>query len=64
MIVPGCPAGRDSSSPCACSPACSEDYSWRSSSPRTKPAAFFGNNVHLADAQSFAAYLAPLRKAE
>jgi hypothetical protein len=25
---------------------------------------FFGNNAHLADAQSFAAYLAPLRKTE
>ncbi len=25
---------------------------------------FFGNHIHLADAQSFAAYLAPLRKAE
>ena len=25
---------------------------------------FFGNDVHLADAQSFAAFLAPLRKAE
>jgi Putative transposase len=25
---------------------------------------FFGDNIHLADAQPFAAYLAPLRKAE
>ncbi len=49
MIVPGgasrwtvsvgCPAGPDSSSRCVCSPACSGDCSWRSSSPRIKPAA-------------------------
>lgn len=47
MIVPGsrptasagCRAGRDSSSRCAYSPACSGDCSFRSSSPRIKPAA-------------------------
>src|SRR5260370_40959318 len=36
--------------------------------PVAAPAAgrlsFFGDHVHLADAQSFAAFLAPLRKAE
>jgi len=40
MIVPGGGISSDGSfSPCACSPACSGDCSWRSSSPRTKPAA-------------------------
>ena len=74
MIVPGggispdgqsgSPAGRASSCPCACSRACSDGSSSTGSRRRTPALAFFGDHAALADTSAFAAFLAPLRKAE
>ena len=59
-------AGRASSCRCACSRACSGGCSWRSSSPPTQPAAAASSaSMPISPMRdAFAAYLAPLRKAE
>ena len=75
MIVPGggisldgsagSLAGRASSCRCVCCRDCSAGCSWRSSSPLTRPESCSSSAIMLplTDAQAFAAYLAPLRKA-
>ena len=66
MASAGSPADPTSSSPCACSRACSAGWSWRGSiaAHRAGQLQFFGKHAALTKARAFAAYLAPLRNSE